>query len=119
MEIPAPLNKIDALEEFFIHNPAEYSKGYFTPLKKEDCQTYLSPILYEANLIWFKHSSRYGLKSAGYLSKGIDYINANEIIKYSELFDNEIELNEKGNLSISKAITLCGESNKKESYINF
>jgi len=27
VEIPAPLNKIKALEEFFIHNPAEYCKG--------------------------------------------------------------------------------------------
>ena len=70
VEIPAPLNKIEALEEFFIHNPAEYSKGYFESLNKEDCQTYLSPILYEANLIWFKHSNQYGLKSAGYISKG-------------------------------------------------
>ena len=45
VEIPAPLNKIEALEEFFIHNPAEYSKGYFESLNKEDCQTYLSPCL--------------------------------------------------------------------------
>ena len=51
VEIPAPLNKIESLDEFFIHNPAENSKGYFEPLKKEDCQSYLSPILYEANLI--------------------------------------------------------------------
>ena len=79
VEIPAPLNKIEALEEFFIHNPAEYSKGYFESLNKEDCQTYLSPILYEANLIWFKHSNQYGLKSAGYISNRIDYVNANAV----------------------------------------
>jgi len=35
VEIPAPLNKIESLEEFFIHNPAEYSKGYFESLNKE------------------------------------------------------------------------------------
>ena len=113
MEIPAPLNKIEALEEFFIHNPAEYSKGYFESLNKEDCQTYLSPILYEANLIWFKHSNQYGLKSAGYISNGIDYVNANEIIKYSEFIDNDIELNEDGNLTFSQVIKLCGDDNKK------
>ena len=45
VEIPVPLNKIDALEEIFIHNPTDYSKGYFESLNKEDCQTYLSPIL--------------------------------------------------------------------------
>ena len=99
VEIPSPLNKIEALEEFFIHNPAEYSKGYFGSLNKEDCQTYLSPILYEASLIWFKHSNQYGLKSAGYISNGIDYVNANEIIKYSEFIDNDVELNEDGNLT--------------------
>ena len=113
VEIPSPVNKIDSLNEFFIHNPAEYSKGYFESLNKEDCQTYLSPLLYEANLIWFKHSKQYDLKSVGYLSKNIDYINANELIKYSEFIDNDIELNEDGNLSFSKIINLCGDDNKK------
>ena len=44
--------------------------------------------------MWFKHSNQYGLKSAGYISNGIDYVNANEIIKYSEFIDNEVELDE-------------------------
>ncbi len=113
VEIPAPLNKIEALEEFFIHNPAEYSKGYFESLNKEDCQTYLSPILHEANLIWFKHSNQYGLKSAGYISDGINYVNANEIIKYSEFIDKDIELNEDGNLSFSQVMKLCEDDDKK------
>jgi ribonuclease R len=113
VEIPSPLNKIKILEEFFIHNPAEYSKGYFEPLIKEDCQTYLSPILYEGNLAWFKHSNKYGLNSAGYISKGLDYINANEIIKYSEFLGNDIELNEDGNLSFSQIIKLCDDDEKK------
>jgi len=113
VEIPPPLNKIEALNEFFIHNPAQCSKEYFEPLKNEDCQTYLSPILYEANLIWFKHSSKYGLNSAGYISKGVDSINANEIIKYSEFVGNNIELNEDGNLSFSQIIKLCDDDNKK------
>ncbi len=114
VEIPKPLNKIESLDEFFIHNPAQYSKRYFEPLKKEDCQTYLSPILHEANLIWFKHSNQYGLKSAGYLSDGLDYINANEIIKYSEFVDNDIELNEDGNLSFSQVIKFCGNDDDKK-----
>ena len=113
VEIPAPINKIEVLDEFFIHNPAQFSKEYFEPLKKEDCQTYLSPILYEANLIWFKHSSKYALNSAGYISKGLDYINANEIIKYSEFVGDNIELNEEGNFSFSQLIRLCGDDNKK------
>jgi ribonuclease R len=113
VEIPSPLNKIDSLNEFFIHNPAEFSKGYFDSLNKEDCQTYLSPLLHEANLIWYKHSYQYGLKSAGYLLKDIDYINANELIRYSEFIDNDIELNEDGNLSFSEVIKLCDDDNKK------
>ena len=113
VEIPKPLNKIKSLDEFFIHNPAEYSKGYFEPLKKEDCQTYISPILHEANLIWFKHSNQYGLKSAGYLSKGLDKINPNEVIKYSEFVDKDIELDEDGNLSFSQLINTCGDEHKK------
>ncbi|MCR8540279.1 MAG: S1 RNA-binding domain-containing protein [Prochlorococcus marinus CUG1439] len=114
VEIPMPLNKIESLDEFFIHNPVDYSKGYFEPLNKQDCQTYLSPILHEANLIWFKHSNQYGLKSAGYLSKGLDYINTNEIIKYSEFVDKDIELNEDGNLSFSQVIKSCGDDDDKK-----
>ena len=113
VEIPKTLNKIESLDEFFIHNPAENSQGYFEPLIKEDCQTFLSPILYEAHSIWFKHSNHYGLKSAGYLSKGLDYINANEIIKYSEFVDDNIELDQNGNLSFSQVIKLCEDDNKK------
>ncbi len=113
VEIPAPENNIDLLGEFFIHNPAENSKGYFHPLKKDDCQTFISPIIYEANLIWFKHSNQFGIKSAGYLSKGLDYINANEIIKYSEFIDSDIELNVDGSLSFSQVINFCGDDNKK------
>ena len=113
IEIPAPINKIGSLDEFYIHNPGDNSKAFFEPLIKEDCQTYLSPILHEANLIWFKHSNKYGLKSAGYLSRGLDFINANEIIKYSDFFDSDIELNEEGNLSFIQAIKLCGNENKK------
>ncbi len=96
-----------------MHHPGENSKGYFEPLKKEDCQSYLSPILHEGNLIWFKHSNKYGLNSAGYLLKGLDYINANEIIKYSEFIGNDIQLNEDGNLSFSQIIKLCDDDNKK------
>ncbi|MBO6970363.1 MAG: RNB domain-containing ribonuclease [Prochlorococcus marinus CUG1431] len=113
VEIPTPINKIGSLDEFFIHNPAEYSKGYFEPLKKEDCQTYLAPILYEGNSIWFKHSNQYGLKSAGYISKDLDYINVNEIIKYSEFIGNNLELNEDGNLTFSQILKLCDDDNKK------
>ena len=113
VEIPKPVNKINTLDEFFIHNPAEYSTEFFEPLKKEDCQTYLSPILHECNLIWFKHSNQYGLKSAGCISKGIDYINVNEIIKYSEFVGNDIKLNEDGNLKFNQIINLCEDDNKK------
>ena len=114
VEIPKPQNKIETLDEFFIHNPAEYSKGYFEPLKKEDCQTYLSPILHEGNLIWFKHSNNYGLKSAGYIFKELDYINVNEIIKYSEFVGNDIELDEDGNLKFSQIIKLCDDDDNKK-----
>ena len=69
--------------------------------------------MYEANLIWFKHSNKYGLKSAGYISKGEDYINPNEIIKYSEFIGNNIELNDDGNFTFSQIIKLCEDDTKK------
>ncbi len=113
VEIPSPLNNIESLNEFYIHNPAENSKGYFEPLIKEDCQTYLSPILHEANIIWFKHSNQYDLKSAGYSLKGLDYVNTNEIIKFSEFLDNNIELNEDGNFLFNQLIKICEGDDRK------
>ena len=53
------------------------------------------------------------MNSAGYISKGLDYINANEIIKYSEFVGENIELNEEGNFSFSQIIKLCDDDNKK------
>ena len=113
VEIPMNHNKINSLDEFFIHNPADNAKGYFEPLKKEDCQTYLSPIIHESNLIWFKHSNNFGIKSAGYISRGLDYINVNEIIKYSDFMGINIQLNEDGNVTFGQIINLCDDENKK------
>ncbi len=113
VEIPKSFNKIKSLDEYFIHNPADNNKCYFEPLKKEDCQTYLSPIIREGNLIWYKHSYKFGLNSAGYISKGLDYINVNEIIKYSEFIGNNLELNEDGNVTFGQLINICEDNNKK------
>ena len=96
-----------------IHNPADYSKEYFEPLNADDCQTYISPILYEADLIWFKHSSKYGLKNVAYVSQNLDYLNMNEIIKYSELVNSNLELNADGNLTFKQLVELCDDDNKK------
>ena len=114
IEISKPFNNIETLNEFFAHNPVDYTKEYFEPLNNKDCQTYLSPILYEADSIWFKHSKEYKLKSASYISQNLDYINLSEIIKYTELIDSNIELNDEGNLSFQQIIESCIDDNKKK-----
>ena len=48
-----------------------------------------------------------------YIFKTLDYINVNEIIKYSEFVGNDIELNEDGNLSFSQIINLCNDNKKR------
>lgn len=113
IEIPKPNNNIESLKELLVHNPADFSKEYFEPLDNRDIQTYLSPILYEANLIWFNHSNNYGLNNASYHSQELDYINVSEIIKNSELIDSDIELNDNGTLTFKKLIELCSDDNKK------
>ena len=113
IEIPSSENKIESLYELFVHNPAEYSKEYLEPLNDKDCQTHLSPILFEANQIWFKHSYNYGLKSAGFKSQNLDDINVSEIIKYSELVESELALNEDGNISLSQLISLSNSDKNK------
>ena len=113
IELPKSNNNIESLKEILVHNPAEFSKEYFEPLNNNDIQTYLSPLLYEANSIWFNHSNNYSLNNASYISQELDYINVTEIIKNSELIDSNIELNENGTLSFKKLVELCTDDNKK------
>ena len=113
IELPKSNNNIESLKEILVHNPAEFSKEYFEPLNNNDIQTYLSPLLYEANSIWFNHSNNYGLNNASYISQKLDYINVTEIIKNSELIDSNIELNDNGTLSFKKLVELCTDDNKK------
>ncbi len=113
IEIPKPNSNIDSLKELLVHNPGDYSKEYLEPLDKNDIQTYISPLLYLANSIWFKHSNNYGLNSASYINQELDYINVSEIVKNSELIDTEIELNENGTLTFKKLVELCSDENSK------
>ena len=113
IELPKSNNNIESLKELLVHNPADFSKEYFEPLNNNDIQTYLSPLLYEANSIWFNHSNNYGLNNASYISQKLDYINVTEIIKNSELIDSNIELNDNGTLSFKKLVELCTNDNKK------
>ncbi len=113
IEISKTNNNIESLKELLIHNPADYSKEYFEPLNNNDIQTYTSPILYEANSIWYDHSNNYGLNNASYISQKLDYLNVSEIIKNSELIDSNIELDENGTLSFTKLVELCSDDNKK------
>ncbi len=113
IEIPKPNTNIDSLKELLVHNPGDYSKEYFEPLDKNDIQTYISPLLYLANSIWFRHSNNYGLDSASYIPQELDYINVSEIVKNSELIDSKIELNENGTLTFKQLIELCSDENRK------
>ncbi len=114
IEILKPFNNIDSLNELCIHNPSDYSKEYLEPLNYKDCQTYLSPILYEANLISFNLTFQFNLKSASYIPKNLDYINVSEIIKYSELLESNFDLNEDGNLTLKQVVDLCNDDKKKK-----
>ncbi|MDC3167894.1 RNB domain-containing ribonuclease, partial [Prochlorococcus sp. AH-716-D22] len=114
IELPKTNNQnIESLKELLVHNPADFLNEYLEPLNNNDIQTYLSPLLYEANSIWFRHSNNYGLNNASYISQKLDYINVAEIIKNSELIDSDIELNENGTLSFENIVELCSDDNKK------
>ncbi len=113
IELSRSNNNIESLKELLVHNPGDFSKEYFEPLNKNDIQTYLSPLLYEGNSIWYDHSKNYGLNNASYISQKLDYINIAEIIKNSELIDSKIELNENGSLSFKELVQLCSDDNKK------
>ena len=114
IELKTGANNIESIGEFFVHNPADYSKDYFEPLNNKDCQTFLSPILYEADSIWFKHAYKYNIKTAFYLSQDLGYINVSDLIKNSELINNELELNDEGTLTVHQVIELCDNDYKRK-----
>ena len=114
IEIAKPQNNIESLNEFYVCNPGDFSKEYFEPLNKDDIHTYLYPLLYEANLIWFQHSKNYKLQNASYISQELDYINVSDMIKNSELADSNIELNDNGTLTFNQLLELCKDDNKRK-----
>ena len=57
-EIAKEPNTLNLLDEFYFHKPCSYDNDFFEPLNIHDIQTYISPILFEADSIWFEHSSK-------------------------------------------------------------
>ena len=112
-EIPREINKIKKLDEFYFHKPCEYSSDYFEPLNTLDPQTFISPILFEADAIWYQHSKSYNLRNISFFSDNLDYLNVNELIKHSQLIDNNFELDEEGNITLESLFNHCKDENKK------
>ena len=112
-EIPKEINKIKKLNEFYFHNPCEYSIEYFEPLNALDPQTYISPLLFEADSIWYQHSKNYNLRNISFFSDNLDYLNMNELIKHSQLIDNNFELDVEGNITLESLFNHCKDECKK------
>ena len=112
LEISKDNNSIDYLEEYYVHKPAEYSNEFLEPLNNNDIQTFISPLLFEADSIWLKHSYELNIKNASYIYSGIDYLNINEIIKQTQLINSNTELDDEGNLTLNKLLDISGEKNK-------
>ena len=112
-EISREINNIKKLDEFYFHNPCEYSIDYFEPLNTLDPQTYISPILFEADAIWYQHSKSFNLKNISFFSDNLDYLNVNELIKHSQLIDNNFELDEEGNITLESLFNHCKDEHKK------
>ena len=107
------LNKpIDSINEYHTEIPGEYCNDYFAPLNERDSNTYISPIIYEADSIWFQHSLNCKLINAAYTPQEFDYINTNELIKQSNLINNDIELDDEGTSSLKKVFSSCKDENK-------
>ena len=112
-EIVKEPNTINLLNEFYFHKPCSYENDFFEPLNIDDIQTYISPILFEADSIWFLHSSNLKIFNANYSSIGSSKVNVNEIIKNTQLLEYDLVLDNSGNLSFDKLLDLCDEDNKK------
>tara|TARA_Y100000589_G_scaffold327732_1_gene370201 strand:- start:538 stop:2760 length:2223 start_codon:yes stop_codon:yes gene_type:complete len=111
-EIPKEENNIKILDEFYYHSPGDYYNDYLEPINPLDPQTFISPILFEADAIWFQHSLNYNIKNIFFNSNNLDYLNVNELAKNFQLNDNTIELDVDGNLSFDSLINHCKDENK-------
>tara|TARA_B100000963_G_scaffold76104_2_gene64232 strand:+ start:3238 stop:5451 length:2214 start_codon:yes stop_codon:yes gene_type:complete len=112
-EIPKEINNIKKLDEFYFHKPCDYIKDYLEPINPLDCQTLISPILFEADSIWFYHSSKFNIKSISYQTNNLEYLNINDLIKNSHLIDSNLELNEEGNINLDSFFNLCKDEKKR------
>ena len=112
-EVPKEDNSIDSINEFLKHNPSDYTNEYFEPLNVNDIQTYISPLILTADRIWYEHSKNFNIVNASYQFRDLSYINVNEIIKQTQLINNNFELDEEGTLSLNKLFNYCEDDNKK------
>ena len=112
-EISKEDNEIDLIKEFFINNPSDYTNEYFEPLNNKDIQSYLSPLILIVDWVWFEHSKNFNLVNASYRFKDLNYINVNEIIKQTQMVNSTFELDDDGNVSLSKLLNNCDDPNKK------
>ena len=117
-EISKDNNNIELIKEFYKHIPGEYSNEYFEPLNINDVQTYISPLLLVADKIWFEHSKNYKLNSIAYHSRELNHINVNEIIKQSQIIDNNFELNDNGSITLNNLFKQCDDNKKRIIYKN-
>ena len=112
-EITKENNNISKLDEFYLHKPGVYSNDYLEALELNDPQSMISPLLYEADYIWYKHSREFNIKNVFYNSNNLNYLNVNELTKHFQLNDNNIELNEEGNLTLDSLYKMCNDDNQK------
>jgi len=112
-EISKETNNIRNLYEFYCHKPCDYSNDYFEPLNLLDAQTFISPLLFEADSIWYEHSKNYNIKNVSYRTNNLEYLNVNDLIKQSQLINSNFELNEEGNLSFDSLFKQCKDENNR------
>ncbi len=113
LEIPRENNHIPIIDELLTHKPADYTNDYLEPLSKNDIQTYISPLLFEADASWYEHAKNHKIALAAYHSQNINLINVNEIIKQAQVLDENLELEEDGSLTLQKLFNTYIDENKK------
>ena len=56
------------------------------------------------------------LTNITFFSDNLDYLNMNELIKHSQLIDNNLELDEEGNITLETLFNNCKDEYKKRIY---
>ncbi len=114
IELDLPIPKFDNLTDLYWQNPATDLHQWKLPIKNEDPQSLLSPLINTANRCWYNHSHNLGLASITLGAEDIDSNMLNDVAKSALALELELKLEEDGSPSAPElALAFANSSSRR------